>query len=207
MATPTVLTAAVEGTTDEALLKRLCAFTGATLGQVYGGQGKAYVLARINGYNHSAQFRHWVVLLDLNGDGSCAPEVIPRWLPTPSRLMRLRVAVRELEAWLLADPDRISRYLSVRRHEVPADPDALPDPKRTVVDLASRSRRRAIRQDMVPVPGSGQRVGTAYTSRMIEFIQDVNSGWRPDVAAKNSASLQGCISAISQLAKEPFTVP
>jgi hypothetical protein len=204
MATPVVFTAAVEGAADEVLLKRLCAFIGTSVGQVYGRYGKSYVLARMNGYNHSARFRHWVILLDLDDDGPCAADVVPRWLPAPSRLMRLRVAVRELESWLLADPERISKYLSVLNAEIPANPDIIPDPKRMIVDLATRSRRRAIREDMVPIPGSGQPVGPAYTSRMIEFIQNVESGWRPDVAARNSDSLRRCISAISRLAQEQF---
>lgn len=199
-----VITAAVEGLTDEALLKRLCSFLGTTAGQIYGKCGKPYILARLGGYNYSARFRHWVVLLDLDNDGQCAPDVLPLWLPDPSRLMCLRVIVRELEAWLLADPMRISRFLSVAAAEVPTDPDTIPDPKRAMVELARRSRRRAIREDMVPHIGSGQPVGPAYTSRMIEFIQDSNAGWRPDVAALNSNSLQRCISAISLLLDQKF---
>ena len=203
-----VITAAVEGLTDEALLKRLCSFLGTTLGttagHVYGRCGKSYILARINGYNHSARFRHWVILLDLDNDGACVPDVLPIWLPEPSRLMRLRVVVRELEAWLLADSQRISRFLSVPAADVPPNPDTIADPKRVMVDLARRSRRRAIREDMVPHTGSGQPVGPAYTSRMIEFIQDTDLGWRPDVAATNSDSLRRCVSAISHLREQEF---
>jgi hypothetical protein len=204
MATPVVLTAAVEGLADEALLKRICDSVGASVGQVHGRYGKSYILKNLNGYNHSAQFRHWVVLVDLDYDGACVPEVLPRWLPTPSRLMRLRVAVRELEAWLLADTERIAKFLGVAVAEIPADPDGVADPKRLMVQLARGSRRRAIREDMTPNIGSGQPVGPAYTSRMIEFIQSVESGWRPDVAAGNSDSLRRCISAISNLAEQEF---
>lgn len=203
MAIPVVITAAVEGITDEVLLKRLCAFIGAPLGRIYGRYGKSYVLSRINGYNHSAKFRHWVVLLDLDEDGLCAPDVISKWLPAPARLMSLRVAVRELESWLLADAERMGKFLGVPNKEIPNNPDNIPDPKRLIVALAKRSRSRAIREDIVPNPGSGQAVGPAYTSRMIEFIQNVQSGWRPDVAAKNSDSLQRCISGISNLVRTP----
>lgn len=206
MTAPVVLTAAVEGITDEVLLRRLCAFSGVTVGQIYGKRGKSYVLARINGYNHSAQFRHWIVLLDLDHDGLCAPEVLPRWLPAPSRMMCIRVAVREIESWLLADPERMGRYLSVPVRTIPVDPDSIPDPKQLMVDLARQSRRRAIREDVVPNLGSGQLVGPAYASRMIEFIQDVQAGWRPEVAAQNSNSLQRCIAAISRLKQEPFNL-
>jgi hypothetical protein len=204
VATPVVLTAAVEGLADEVLLKRICDSVGASVGQVYGRYGKSYILKNLNGYNHSAQFRHWVVLVDLDNDGPCVPEVLPRWLPAPSRLMRLRVAVRELESWLLADSERIAKFLGVAVAEIPADPDSIADPKRLMVQLARSSRRRAIREDMVPNVGSGQQVGPAYTSRMIEFIQSVESGWRPDVAAGNSDSLRRCISAISNLARQEF---
>src|ERR1035441_9429449 len=75
--------------------------------------------------------------------GPCVPEVLPRWLPAPSRLMRLRVAVRELESWLLADSERIAKFLGVAVAEIPADPDSVPDPKRLMVQLARSSRRRA----------------------------------------------------------------
>jgi len=204
MAAPVVLTAAVEGLVDEVLLKRICSSVGASVGQVYGRYGKSYILTKLHGYNHSAQFRHWVVLVDLDDDGACVPEVLTRWLPTPSRLMRLRVAVRELESWLLADTERIAKFLGVSVAEIPADPDSVPDPKRLMVQLARSSRRRAIREDMVPNIGSGQQAGPAYTSRMIEFIQSVESGWRPDVAAGNSDSLRRCISAISNLAEQEF---
>ncbi len=199
-----VITAAVEGLTDEALLKRICSFVGTSAGQVYGKCGKSYVLARLNGYNHSARFRHWVVLLDLDNDGACVPDVLPRWLPNPSRLMCLRVAVRELEAWLLADPEHLSKFLSVSAREVPASPDTIPDPKRAMVDLARKSKRRAIREDMVPHAGSGQVVGPAYTSRMIEFIQNADLGWRPNVALTNSDSLNRCVSSIAHLMEREF---
>src|ERR1700690_163162 len=202
MPDPIVLTAAVEGLVDEVLVRRVCSFLGAKISQVYGRQGKQHVLVRLAGYNHSARFRHWLILLDLDNDAECAPEAIAHWLPAPSPLMCLRVAVREVESWLLADSERIARFLSISPAIVPADPDSLPDPKRTLVGLAARSRRRAIREDMVPVAGSGQAVGPAYTARLIEFIQNGSSGWRPEVTAKNSQSLTRCVSSISALIRD-----
>ena len=43
---PVVVTAAVEGPTDEVALRRLCDVVGANLGTVYGRTGKSYVLRR-----------------------------------------------------------------------------------------------------------------------------------------------------------------
>ncbi len=204
MAAPVILTAAVEGLVDEILLRRICQHVGTSLGGVHGRNGKAYILSRINGYNNSARFRHWVVLLDLDNDGACAAAVLPTWLPTPARLMRLRVAVREIESWLLGDRERLAAYLSVSLDDLSNEPERLADPKLEIVNLARKSRRRAIREDMVPIAGSGQTVGPAYTSRMIEFIQNPTAGWRPDVAALSCDSLRRCIRAISLLAQQGF---
>src|SRR5581483_7564673 len=199
MGTPVILTAAVEGLVDETLLRRICQHVGTSLGEVYGRKGKAHILSRINGYNNSARFRHWVVLLDLDNDGACAAEVLREWLPAPAPMMRLRIAVREIEAWLLGDRERLAAYLSVSLNHLSEDPECLADPKLELVNLARKSRRRAIREDMVLISGSGQPVGPAYTSRMIEFIQSPIVGWRPDIAAVNSESLRRCIGALSDL--------
>jgi hypothetical protein len=202
-----VVTAAVEGIVDEVLLKRVCNHAGAGIGLVYGRTGKSYILSRLAGYNNSARFRHWVVLLGLDNDASCAPEVLPKWLRIPSALMRLRVAVRELEAWIIADVERLVDFLGVAIRKVPSNPDSLPDPKLALVNLARDSKRRAVREDMVPRPGSGQSVGPANATRMVEFLQDSHSGWRPGVASGNSDSLRKCITAVSELTNVAFPGP
>lgn len=204
MAAPVFVTAAVEGITDEALLRRICEYAGAFTATVYGKRGKHALLRNLAGYNNSARFRHWVVLLDLDNDGDCAPAVLPRWLPHPARLMSLRVAVRELEAWVLSDSERIAQFLGINQGHVPPDPALLSDPKATLVSLARKSRRSDIRDDLVPRPGSGQAVGPAYASRLIEFVQDRDSGWRPDVAEVHSDSLRRCVDAIRELIASPF---
>ena len=204
MATPIVITGAVEGIVDEVLLRKICSFAGTTLGQVYGTFGKQYIVARLAGYNNSARFRHWVVLLDLDQDARCAPDILPHWLPAPAPLMRLRVAVRESEAWILGDQERIAAFLGVPIRLIPADPEFIPHPKRELVNIAARSRRRAVREDMVPIPGGGQQIGPAYTSRLVEFITNADAGWRPEIAANSCDSLRRCIDAISDLSNQGF---
>ena len=163
------------------VLERLVAEAGASLDEVYGGKGKAALRASIRGYNNDARFRPWVVLVDLDDDFDCAPLLVSTWLPKPSRLMRLRVAVRELEAWLLADRERIASFLGVRVSRIPLKPDEVADPKRLLVSLAQGSRRKRIREDMVPRPGSGRSVGLLYNSRLYEFIAKF---WRADRASE-----------------------
>jgi hypothetical protein len=111
--------------------------------------------------------------------------------------MCFRVAVRAVEAWLLADGEAIAGFLGVARTAIPSrSPDDLDDPKRMLVEIAKSSRRREIREDMVPRPASGRSVGPAYASRLIEFA---TSAWRPEVAAMCSESLRRAIASLERL--------
>jgi hypothetical protein len=198
MATGTEISAAVEGIVDEAVVRRLIAHAGATLGPVYGKQGKSFLRQRIAGYNSAARRAPWVVLVDLDHDHQCAPPLCSEWLVQPAAHLCFRVAVREVEAWLLADPQRLAAFLRVPRNKVPTNPEGLAEPKTALVNLARLSRRRAIQEDMVPREGSGRQVGPAYSSRLIEFVSSL---WRPDVAARQSDSLRRAIDRLRRLTR------
>ena len=139
---PVLLSAAVEGLVDEAVLRRLIADEGASLAYTHGKNGKAVIRRDLNGYNQAAYHSPWVVLIDLDHDEDCAPPVRAKWLPNPAPHIRFRIAVRQVEAWLLADRERIAKFLSVSQSQVPPQPETLPNPKETLVNLARGSRRR-----------------------------------------------------------------
>jgi len=195
MATCPVISAAVEGIVDEAVVRKLIVVAGASPGPVYGRQGKPFLRQRIRGYNAAAQYQPWFVLVDLDSDYDCAPPLRASWLPEVAPHLCFRVAVREVEAWLLADAERLADFLSARKRP-PANPEALGDPKSEMIALARSSRRRDIREDMVPRQESGRLVGPAYTSRLIEFASSV---WRPNVAAQRAASLRRAIDCLKRL--------
>jgi len=187
------VTGAVEGDVDEAVLRRVLKHVGLGLGVVHGREGKQKLLQRLGGYNNAARFAPWVVLVDLNGDCPCAPPCVQDWLPTPSQQMCFRVAVRAVEAWLLADRERIANNLGISSRRVPDNPESLAHPKTELVNLARQSRSRAVREELVPREGSGRPVGPLYTARLTEFVEDEAIGWRPDQAAVRSDSLRRCI--------------
>ena len=188
--------AAVEGKTDKVVVERLIAHVGAEAGPVYVAEGKPNLKKRIAGYNQAAQHSLWLVLVDLDRDG-CAPSLRAAWLPEPSSGLCFRVAVHAVEAWLMADAETLAGFLGVARSNIPANPESLPDPKATLVGLAASSRHRDIREDMAPQPGSGRRVGPAYTSRIIEYA---GQHWRPGTAALQSGSLERTIRCLRRLA-------
>jgi len=187
-ASPVILTGAVEGSVDQAVLRRLVGETKATLGQVYGLQGKDQLLKRLSAYNQAAKSTPWVIIIDLDRDTECVPACSRRWLPDPAPGMCLRIVVRAVEAWLLADREALARFLGISVSPVPRRPETINDPKRALVGLARRSRKRKLREDMVPEPG-GRAVGPRYSDRLIEFA---DCHWRPDMAARSSDSLRRC---------------
>ncbi len=189
----------VEGVTDEVVVRRLLQYAGLTCGTVYGKRGKSDLLNRLPNYNQAARHAPWLVVVDLDRSADCAPPFVKQALPDPSAGIRLRVAVHAIEAWLFADAERLATFLRIPRASIPPHPDADPDPKTTLINLARRSRSRAIREDIVPRKGSGSRVGPGYTGRLIEFAAAAKQPWRPEVAAEHSDSLQRCLQALETL--------
>jgi hypothetical protein len=194
-----VISAAVEGGVDQAVVRRLIAEVSAIPGSVHVAHGKNQLRKNTRGYNHAAARIPWMILVDLDHEESCAAKLRDNWLPSPAKLMCFRVAVREVEAWLLADRDRIAQFLAVPVIRIPRNPDEVDDPKRAIVNLAARSRRRDIREDLVPRTGGGRSEGPAYTSRLIEFSASL---WRPSLAEKCSDSLRRCLRRLRALVSE-----
>lgn len=196
-----VIPVAVEGPTDEAVARRLIEAAGAELGAVYGKNGKANLLQRLNGYNAAARFTPWLVLMDLDQDADCAPPFRAAHLPDSAEAMCFRVVVHEIEGWLMADREAMAHFLSVPVARLPHAPDEVLDPKQRLVDAARHARRREIREGLVPRPGSGRAVGPLYTSLLIQYAQ---TQWRPEVAERQSDSLRRCRVRLQELVARPI---
>jgi hypothetical protein len=137
------------------------------------------------------------VLVDLDDDFDCAPLLCNDWLPTGAAIkLCFRVAIRAVESWLMADAATLAQFLGVASSKIPRNPEQAKDPKTDMVNLARGSRRREIREDIVPRPQSWRRVGPAYGSRLTEYVV---SHWRPKVAAKRANSLQRAMNCLERL--------
>jgi len=190
----------VEGLTDRVVVQRILELVGLPCGRIFGEKGKDYLLRVLPDYNQAARFSPWIAVVDLDRAPECAPLLIRQHLPHPGAGMKFRVAVRAVEAWLLADRDTLAEFLAVPQNRLPFQPEAEPDPKAALVSLARQSKRRDVRDDMVPRPGSGAKVGPAYTARLIEYVTVASPAqWRPEEAAQRSDSLRRCIAALHTL--------
>ena len=114
---------AVEGELDEAVLTKVLTSVGIGVVNVYGKRGKNNLKENVPRYNQAAQHGRWVVLVDLNNDAECPPPFINSWLPARNKNLQLRVAVRAVEAWLLAERDEIARFLAVSKQRIPLYPE------------------------------------------------------------------------------------
>ena len=187
---------ATEGLIDTAVVRRICQETELEISAVYGESGKDRLDGALAGYNAAARFGTWVVLRDLDTDEDCAPSLRERLLTAPVPGMVFRIAVREIEAWLIADQHSFARYFSVSPVRIPNDPESILRPKEYLVNLVRRSRSRTVRDDVVPREGSKARVGPGYAGRMIEFASTV---WSPHEGSLRSDSLKRCLDRLSRI--------
>jgi len=170
---------------------RLIVFT--TIGQ----KGNTYLRAKARDLNRTAAKVPVFLVTDLDSPDDCAPSLIANWLggAAPEEKLLFRVAVMEIESWVLADRAGTSSLLGVPEHRIPENTDAIPRPKEFIVNLARHSRFKRIREELVPREGSTATVGPAFNTRVAEFVE---TKWQPDSAATASASLARCIRRLEQ---------
>ena len=179
---------AVEGDTDVPVAERLIGLIGLKPHAVVTGPGAPNLDPRTPEFNRTGAHLNWLILRDLDHDASCPAELVPHLLGGQplARCVALRVPVRTVESWLLADRENFAREFSVALGQLPSDPDSLDDPKRRLIDICRRSRRADVRRGMTPREGSGRSVGPEYVARIVAFAR---SAWDPERAAEVSESL------------------
>lgn len=185
-----------EGILDVAVLGKLVLECGGAIVKPFAAGGKGPLIRGLTGFNHAAQHGLWISVIDLDASTECAAAYARSILPRPSRMMCFRVAVREIESWLLADRQNIAEFLSVSLNRVPERPEELLDPKATLFDIARRSRDHSIRSGIPPAPNMTARAGPRYVPLMSNFVAD---RWDHVAAASRSDSLRRAVVRLEQL--------
>lgn len=167
------------------------------VGTLFHGRGYGFLKRNISGFNRASKGMPYLILTDLD-DEECAPIMVREWLQqTRNPNLIFRIAVREVESWVLADRPGFAKFLGISQKKVPVKPDDLPDPKAHLINLARASRKRAIRDDIVPKQGSTAKQGPAYNERLVSFVK---ATWNPSTARQFSPSLERTLKAIEAFA-------
>lgn len=139
------------------------------VGVSYNGRGFGYIKSKINGFNQACVATPFLILTDLD-NRECPIELINDWFNNViHENMIFRIAVREVESWLLADIEGLSKFLRVSSANFPREPELEPDPKRTLINLARRSNIRSIREDIIPI-NDNAKIGPNYNGKLSEFV-------------------------------------
>ncbi|MBI4683501.1 MAG: DUF4276 family protein [Nitrospirae bacterium] len=159
----------------------------------YSEGGFGYIRNNIRGFNNAAKGCPFFILTDLDNT-DCAPTLINNWIKEPlHNNLIFRVAVREVEAWLLADIEGFSKYTGISEVNLPIASEEIQDPKAELMRLIRRCRKRHIREDILP-KDQYAKVGPNYNERLMEFV---NKYWSINRAAKRSDSLKRAIHHLS----------
>lgn len=140
----------------------------------------------------------FLVLTDLDTH-ACPPELMADWfgvLPRPKRLL-FRVAVREIEAWVLADRCGVATWLGISEDDVPNAPESSRDPKAELLSLAKKSIYRELKEGLLPKKGAISKVGLEYNNLLCTFVR---KEWCIDEAALLAPSLERTIRRLSEFA-------
>jgi hypothetical protein len=194
--TPTEIILVVEDVLSDVVMRKVVASAGDHLvvnrSVIAGGSGN--IRSGLSKFRNASHVLPHVVVTDLDRY-PCPPALLDDWgaVRLPGSLL-FRVAVRETEAWLLADRDGLARMLGVDSRRIGRQPELESDPKRTLVNLARKCRRRRLRDELVPAEGSPNQIGPAFNVRMSQFVRD---SWNVGRASAVAPSLARTIDRLA----------
>lgn len=182
---PTPITLGVEDLPGELILRRLLQGNRRlAIRDVRGLQGEGYIIANLVVWNRAASALPMIVLVDL--DRGCAPRKRQALLAECHPNLLLRIAVHEVEAWLLADHEAMAAWAAIPPAKLPPDADAISDPKRELVNLVGRHAPARLRRQIVPREGDRRQTSPGYNDALRDFIM---VHWDRDRAVARSGSL------------------
>jgi hypothetical protein len=188
---------AIEDALSESVVRKLLRECGRNyvISLIYPARGFGYLRANIVAFNNVARVIPFLLLTDLD-QIECAPILINNWLAeNKHHNLIFRVAVREVESWLMADRKNLVNFLGISNSHIPSSPEEVDDPKKILINAAKRSKKKKLKRDIVPPEGSPRIQGPNYNERLKEYIEN---HWRPEIARQKSDSLDRAMKALDE---------
>jgi len=134
---------------------------------------------------------------------ACAAALIRDWFAIPPaealilpKEVVFRVAIREVESWIIADVKAWADYIGIPRGNFSTAPDELSDPKLHLLDVVRRKGRKSCHKGMLPRPDGTASIGPEYNNVLCEFVR---THWSPTRASAHSPSLRRSINALNNI--------
>lgn len=192
----------VEDAVSEAAVRKMLAVYDVAATVVLPLRGNTYLKSKAPGLNQTAQTQSVLLLTDLDSPGRCPASLRTSWLKgAPSPRLVFRVAVHEVEAWLLAHRNAFANFAGISASRIPKEIDSVADPKRALVNLCRKSSNTRVRSGIVPATGSTAGVGPDYNPLLTTFVA---RSWNPTEAAANSPSLARSLQRLEEHAGKYF---
>ena len=167
---------------------------GLHIGRILGKRGNAYIKKGIRSFNEASNIVPYIIITDLD-TYECPPALLAEWFPVKiNPRLYFNIAVKEAEAWLLADRKSFAGFFGISERVIDKNPEAISDPKSHIVNIAKKSKIRAIREGLIP-QGTA-KVGKLYNTILGDFIR---SSWRVFASAENAESLERFIDKIKKI--------
>jgi hypothetical protein len=194
-----MLTIAVEDQLSEAVAAKLVNFMFGekAISQTIIRNGYGGLKRRMPAFRKIAQHNPVWLLTDLDR-AQCPATLRSIWTggeALPKKFC-FRVAVREVESWLLADRSAMAEFMGISAAKIAVKPEAIGDPKKYLLILARKAKSRTIRSELLPKKGTAASQGFGYNPILCEFVADK---WSPERASEACPSLTKAMTRLSEL--------
>ena len=187
---------AVEDRLSDAVATKILETFGVKIVKRIGFQGKSDLERKTPELNRAANGIMVFMLTDLDSPRECPSELIRSWVRgNLNPRFFLRVAVMEVESWVMADRIGFAAFLSVPSHRIPSLTNNILNPKEFLLSLARKRKKKTVREALVPAQGAILSVGNEYNTLLSEFVRE---HWDLERAATASPSLKRTLDRISQ---------
>lgn len=162
------------------------------INRIFGKRGNTYIKEKLSSFNQAAKFTPYLVLTDLD-QIDCAPKLFDEWIKFKRHNnLIFRIAVREAEAWLLADRENFASFLGISTNRIEGYPESILNPKEYILQLATKSKKRNIKEDLIPKGDA--IIGRNYNTCLADFIINY---WDIENAMQQSKSLNKIMNALN----------
>lgn len=167
-----------EGATDAIVAEKLIRAAGLVPGTDYllgsRRRGKQQFDNRVRGLNAGVKHGRAVLALrDHDDDAPCAGDLVRSILSDRDPRLILRIAVRSVEAWLMADRDAYARHFGVRVADVPNVPETIERPKDLLNNWINGSRGKHLTRFVAEQRRYGLANWQIIAAYQTIFVRDV----------------------------------